>query len=146
VQFNPGTTNDNVTVWLNPDLSVSPADQSTNLTTSCINDCDFNEIELLNINFDASSGDPAGAPGSGVWVYNNVIVGTSPADVGFPPTPALQISAASSSSVTISWVGNGAILQQAPSVTGPWTTSSNQNNPQTRTVTSGSAAFFRLQL
>lgn len=146
IKFNANSTNDNVSVFLNPDLSLPVSEQSTNLTTSFVNDCDFNEIELLNINFDASNGSPDGQPGSGVWVYNDVIVGTNPTDVGFAPTPAVQITEVSATSVTISWVGSGAVLQQAPAVTGPWTTSTNQNNPQTRTVTKNSAAFFRLQL
>jgi hypothetical protein len=141
VQFNAGTTNDAVTIWLNPDLSMQASDQSTNLTTSFVNDCNFNEIELLNINFD--DGTTSGGPGSGVWTYYDVVVGTSPTDVGFPPTPSVQISAASNG-VTISWTGSGT-LQQAPGVSGPWTASSDQSNPQTRTAT-GNAMFFRLQL
>lgn len=44
--------------------------------------------------------------------------------------------------VRISWM-NG-ILQEAPTVTGPWTDSSSQNNPQTRPA-AGSSRFFRMR-
>lgn len=45
--------------------------------------------------------------------------------------------------VTISWTGPGT-LQEAPTVTGPWTDAANQNNPQT-TAASGPAKFYRLK-
>ena len=47
-------------------------------------------------------------------------------------------------SVTISWPIGGT-LQEAAAVTGPWSSSSSQANPQTRAA-SGAARFFRVQL
>jgi hypothetical protein len=44
--------------------------------------------------------------------------------------------------VTLQWSGN-AVLEQAPSLTGPWTPSANQNNPQTSPVFGTS--FYRLR-
>jgi len=44
--------------------------------------------------------------------------------------------------VNLSWTSTGT-LQQAPAVTGPWTISANQANPQVL-VTTNSALFFRL--
>jgi len=51
----------------------------------------------------------------------------------------------SGATVTLSWCPNtaGFRLEQAPGVTGPWTTRSSQSNPQSFTP-SGQALFFRL--
>jgi hypothetical protein len=58
-----------------------------------------------------------------------------------PPGP-LSISGSASGTITVSWQGP-ATLQAAPSVTGPWTTTANQANPQT-VAPSGSQVFYRL--
>jgi hypothetical protein len=55
--------------------------------------------------------------------------------------PTLQILR-SGGNVTISWVGAGT-LQEAPAVTGPWSNSASQTNPQTRAA-GGTMRYFRL--
>jgi hypothetical protein len=45
--------------------------------------------------------------------------------------------------ITLSWTGTG-ILQTAPSVTGPWTDSPNQNNPQSFPAV-GIQNYFRVR-
>lgn len=139
VQYIPGT-NDVVTIWLNPDLTVSESSQSTNLITSFQNNCSFSEVDLLNINYDG--GTAAGGAGSGVWVYSDVVIATTGAEIGFPPPGAAQIQA-SGNTITLSWPGTG-VLQEAPSVSGPWMDCTVQSNPQTRPTTN-SAAFFRVR-
>lgn len=139
IQYNPGSLA-NVTIWMNPDLSESEDAQATNLTTTLTNDCTFNEVELYNVNYDG--GTASGGAGSGVWVYNNVIIGTAAADVGFPPVVQVAIGRIGNS-VTVSWTGSGT-LQTAPTTTGPWTDSANQSNPQTMDATN-SAEFFRVR-
>jgi hypothetical protein len=61
----------------------------------------------------------------------------------FLEQPVLDALTLAGGSVTISWTGNGA-LQEAISVTGSWTNSPNQNNPQTVPATSG-YKFYRIQ-
>jgi hypothetical protein len=62
----------------------------------------------------------------------------------YPAGPTLFIDR-TNGSVTLSWFPNvpGYVLQEAPSVTGPWVTRANQSNPQTFAPT-GTAMFFRL--
>jgi hypothetical protein len=44
--------------------------------------------------------------------------------------------------VTLEWSGN-AVLEESATVTGPWTVSANQNNPQT--ISAAGTRFFRLR-
>lgn len=46
--------------------------------------------------------------------------------------------------IVISWTGEGT-LQEATSITGPWTDSATQTNPQSRPVDEAEAKFFRIQ-
>ena len=57
--------------------------------------------------------------------------------------PALNLPTVSGGSVTISWTGVGA-LEEASSVSGPWSPSPNQNNPQTIPATGG-LKFYRVR-
>jgi len=57
-------------------------------------------------------------------------------------TPAQLSIQRSAEGVSVSWTGNGA-LQEAASVTGPWTASASQANPQT-VPTTGTAKFLRV--
>ena len=63
-----------------------------------------------------------------------------------PSRPRLTI-VRTESGVTVSW-GSPAVgyrLEQAPAVTGPWTTSPSQDNPQNVTIAPGSGnLFYRL--
>jgi hypothetical protein len=63
--------NDNVTVWLNPNLALGEGGQSASLTTTFAADASFNELHLRE-----------GAGGAG-WNFSNVIVADSAADIGF---------------------------------------------------------------
>ncbi|HTL16660.1 MAG TPA: PA domain-containing protein, partial [Patescibacteria group bacterium] len=56
--------------------------------------------------------------------------------------PVLNTPVLSGGSITLSWSGSGT-LQEATSITGPWSTSANQNNPQTIAVT-GNNKFYRI--
>jgi hypothetical protein len=61
-----------------------------------------------------------------------------------PGGPLLTITR-NNGTVTLSWFPNlpGHVLQEAPTVDGPWVTAANASNPQT-VATTGSARFFRL--
>ncbi len=65
------------------------------------------------------------------------------ATVGAVPTKVQIVYDTAGGQVTVSWSGEGRVLEEAPAVTGPWEDSADQNNPQTRTVTAGSARFLR---
>ena len=68
-------------------------------------------------------------------------------DLGFYNVPApaasrLTLARAAGNGLDISWVGNGTLLE-ASSITGPWTASAVQTNPQTVSVGVG-AKFYRI--
>jgi len=52
-------------------------------------------------------------------------------DVAAPVKPVLSIAVASANNVTISWTGDGTLLE-ATTLAGPWTVSWSQANPQTQ--------------
>lgn len=60
-----------------------------------------------------------------------------------PPSFNPPAHAAGNSGIVVSWTGSGT-LEEAPTVTGPWTTSSSQANPQTISAT-GTSRVFRLR-
>jgi hypothetical protein len=70
------------------------------------------------------------------------LIGTKPPG---PSRPRLSI-VRTATGVTLSWGSEvGYRLEQAPTVTGPWTTSPNQSNPQNVTIAPGSGnLFYRL--
>jgi hypothetical protein len=59
------------------------------------------------------------------------------------PTSTISI-APSGTKVVISWTGHGGVLEQAPTVLGPWTTNS-ATSPYTNSTT-GNAEFYRIKL
>lgn len=120
---------DLVTVWLDPELNKTESNQ-TNAPLTFTANCTFNNVRLRAGN------------GSAFATFTNIVIAaTSPfAAPQLPSTLSIQGAGAT---VTVSWTSIGT-LQEAPAVTGPWTDSGNQNNPQTRPST-GAARFFRLR-
>ncbi len=59
------------------------------------------------------------------------------------PTPVMNAPTLSGGNITISWTGAGT-LEEALAVTGPWSDSSNQNNPQS-VPAAGARKFFRVR-
>ena len=73
--------NDNVTVWLNPNLSLTEAAQSPTLRTTFTADATFTEIHLRE------GGGTAGSV-AGSWPFSNIAIATSGTDLGFfAPVP-----------------------------------------------------------
>jgi hypothetical protein len=70
VDFN-SLTNDNVTVWLNPNLSLTEAAQSASRTTSFFADATFNNIYLRE------------GGGGGGWNFSNIAIAENSTDTGF---------------------------------------------------------------
>lgn len=70
--------NDNITVWLNPNLSLTEAAQSSSLTTTFQANATFNEIHLRE------------GGGGGGWTFSDIAVAGSGTDSGFfvPETSA----------------------------------------------------------
>jgi hypothetical protein len=116
---------DNVSVWLDPNLSLAESGQ-TNAPVGILADASFDNIHVRAGNNTASAS------------YSNIVISaTSPFAASVPPG-SLSIQGKQ-----LSWTGAG-VLQEASAVTGPWTDSSNQSNPQTLTTTSA-AHFYRLR-
>ena len=67
--------NDNVTVWMNPNLSLSEGAQSPSLTTTFAADASFNELHLRE-----------GGGGSG-WTFSNINISDTGTGPGFFPVP-----------------------------------------------------------
>jgi hypothetical protein len=84
--------------------------------------------------------------GTGSWYFGIDNLGFY--DVPTPPpsgqvvTPVLTATKGTGNTLTISWTGQGTLLESA-SVNGPWTAASSQANPQTITAT-GSGKFYRV--
>jgi hypothetical protein len=87
----------------------------------------------------------AAIPGSRLAAYYQAGLNGGVLVTNGPITPAAAFSSirAISGQVLIQWYG-AAILQEAPAVTGPWTTSPNQNNPYLAPSTNA-ALFYRLR-
>ena len=60
-----------------------------------------------------------------------------------PATSVMNPPTFSGGNVTISWTGAGT-LEEATAITGPWSNSANQNNPQSVPAT-GSGKFYRIR-
>jgi hypothetical protein len=60
----------------------------------------------------------------------------------FVDLPELDVPTVTGSNVNISWSGTGT-LQQAPTLSGPWTTAPSQANPQSVPATAA-ASFYRI--
>jgi len=114
------------TIWLDPDFTRSEVTQpQAPLIVSMDNT--FDNIHLRCGN------------GSAFAEYTNIVIAATATGVGFAPAPPLM----SLQGLNLSWTGAGT-LQQARVVTGPWTDSGNQSNPQV-IVTTNSAMFYRLR-
>lgn len=70
VDFN-SLANDSVTVWLNPNLSLTESAQSASLTTNFFADATFNDILLRE-----------GGGGNG-WAFSNIAIAENSTDTGF---------------------------------------------------------------
>lgn len=72
--------NDNVTVWLNPNLTLTEAAQSASLTTYLSGDCTFNNVQLREF-----------GQGSG-WNFSNIAIADSSTSTGFfVPEPSAAL-------------------------------------------------------
>jgi hypothetical protein len=72
------------------------------------------------------------------WPFND------PASSGPPPTgPKFNPVSLTGGQLTIGWTGTGT-LEEATAVTGPWTASASQTNPQTVSATTGNK-FYRIR-
>lgn len=71
--------------------------------------------------------------GTGSWYFG--VDNIAFYDVTAPVAPVLSVAAAAGN-VTVSWTGDGTLLE-APTLAGPWTVSSNQSNPQTLPAAAG---------
>jgi hypothetical protein len=84
--------------------------------------------------------------GTGSWYFaiDNLAFYEGPAPVAGATVEKAQfnVTTHSGQSVTISWTGTGA-LQEAASVSGPWSDSASQSNPQT--VTATGSKFYRIK-
>jgi hypothetical protein len=125
-------TNAAVEVWLDPDFTKTEGNQpNPPLVLSITNT--FDNIHLRCGN------------GTAHAQFTNVVLAATAPGVGFPsavPSSVLSIQNVAGSD-QLSWTGTGT-LQAAPTVTGPWTDSANQANPQMLSTTN-SAQFFRLK-
>jgi hypothetical protein len=74
VDFN-SLANDNITVWLNPNLGLTEAAQSASLTTNFLANATFNTIYLRE-----------GGGGDG-WTYSNFAIAENSTDAGFFAVP-----------------------------------------------------------
>jgi len=81
-----------------------------------------------------------GQLGTGSWFFG--IDNLCFYDVAAPVTPQLSAQVAPGKSLALSWTGDGTLLE-APAVTGPWTISWSQANPQTLSTASGSK-FYKI--
>jgi len=81
--------------------------------------------------------------GTGSWYFgvDNLSFYEDPAPVSVTKA-VLNVPVLAGGNVTLSWTGTGT-LQEAASVTGPWTNSANQANPQT-TPAAGAAKYYRI--
>lgn len=95
VDFN-SSANDNVTVWLNPNLTLTETQQDPALTTTFTANADFDTIYLRE----------GGDAGSG-WTYSDFVIAENATDTGFFAVP----------STTATWDGGGG--------DGNWSTAAN---------------------
>ena len=126
------TTNATVEVWLDPDFTKAEGNQpNPPLILSITNT--FDNIHLRCGN------------GTAHDQFTNLVFAATAPGVGFAvaaPSAILTIQNVAGND-QLSWTGTGT-LQVAPTVTGSWTDSANQANPQTLSTTN-SAQFFRLR-
>jgi hypothetical protein len=125
-------TNDAVEVWLDPDFTRNENNQPNPPLAFNMNNT-FDNIHLRAGN------------GTAQAEYTNIVFAATAQGVGLPPLAApssLSLTKATGT-LQLSWTGAGS-LQSAPTITGPWSTATNQTNPQPISATN-SASFFRLR-
>jgi hypothetical protein len=122
-------TNDAVSVWLDPDLTKTEGNQP-NPPLVLTFDNTFDNIHLRAGN------------GSAQAVYSNIVFAATATGVGLAAQPA-QAVLSLNPNLQLSWTSIGT-LQSAPTLTGPWSDSTNQANPQAISATSTNQ-FFRLR-
>ncbi|MDB6068516.1 MAG: hypothetical protein JWR26_4724 [Pedosphaera sp.] len=129
--YSPGS-NTTVQVWLDPDFTKSEGAQPQAPLSVSMNNT-FNNVRLRCGN------------GSATAEFTNMVFAATAPGVGFAvqPPPSVMSIQKSGGNIQLSWTSTGT-LQEAPAVTGPWTDSANQADPQNITTT-GAARFFRLR-
>ena len=121
------TGNTTETVWLDPDFTKSEGNQPNPPLVVSMNNT-FDNVRLRCGN------------GSAAAEFSNIVMTAASPFAAAAPILSLQ---STTGSVNLSWTGTGT-LQTASVVTGPWTDSANQSNPQVVNTTN-SAMFFRLR-
>jgi hypothetical protein len=122
------TGNATETVWLDPDFTKSEGNQPNPPLVVSMNNT-FDNIRLRCGN------------GSAAAEFSNIVItATSPFAVAVLGVLSIRQSGGS---MNLSWTSAGT-LQRAPAVTGPWTDTGNNANPQVVSATN-SATFFRLR-
>jgi hypothetical protein len=116
-----------VTIWLDPDFTKAEGNQA-NAPVVLSTDNTFDSILLRAGN------------GSATAEFSNIVMAANAPGVGFPPV--LTIQHLGGKNVQLSWIGPGT-LQTASALTGVWSNSANQANPQTLSATN-SSLFFRI--
>jgi hypothetical protein len=126
-------SNDQVEVWLDPDFTKTEGNQAIWPALTLTMNNTFDNINLRCGN------------GSAFAEFTNIVIAATATGVGFAAqSPVAKMSVINSGGVpNLSWTSIGT-LQQAPAVTGPWTDSANQANPQVM-ATTNSVTFFRLR-
>jgi hypothetical protein len=128
VDYTPGG-NAAVNIWLDPSFNVTEAAQPNAPIMFSMNDT-FDTVLLRTGNGTASA------------TFSNIVMAATSGDTGFAVVPAVMSITNAGGSMSLSWASTGT-LQQAPAVTGPWTVSVNQANPQILNATNP-ATFYRL--
>lgn len=128
VDYTPGG-NSAVKIWLDPNFNLTEAAQPNAPITFSMNDT-FDTIMLRTGNGTTSA------------TFSNIVMAATSGDTGFAVVPAVMSITNAGGNVSLSWTSIGT-LQEAPAVTGPWTDSANQANPQVLNTTN-SSTFYRL--
>jgi len=121
-------SDDEIKVWLDPDFTKTEGGQPQAPLAFTANST-FDNIRLRCGN------------GSAFAQFTNIVLAATAPGVGFAasvPPAVLTIQ-----NNQLSWTSTG-VLQEAPTVTGPWTDAANQGNPQALNTTN-TANFYRLR-
>lgn len=121
-----------IKVWLDPDFTKSENNQPQ-APLEFTMDNTFNNVRLRCGN------------GSAYAEFTNIIFAATAPEVGFvdaPPAALLKIEK-TAGTLNLSWTATG-VLEEASNLTGPWTESPIQTNPQVLSTTNN-ARFFRLR-
>ncbi len=130
IQFSSGG-NDNVTIWMDPDLTKSEAAQTGTHIILSSEDKSFDSIHLRCGN------------GSAMATYSNIVLSASSTGVGFAaPAPVLSVHT-SAGNIILSWTGSATLLETT-NILGPWVTVSSATSPYSEPMTNRET-FYRLQ-